>query len=62
MDDLLYCAVVFGMEVDDVFAPIRTDWWRASYKPDVLVPGINKPCNHIEITETDVWLRVPSCC
>jgi hypothetical protein len=61
MDDLLYCAVVFGMEVDDVFAPIRTDWWRASYKPDVLVPGINKPCNHIEITDTDVWLCVPSC-
>ena len=61
MDNLLYCATVFGMGADDSFAPIRTDWWRASYLPDREVPGINKPSNLIEITDDEVWLRVPSC-
>ena len=62
MDQLLYCAVLFGMQVSDSFAPIRTDWWRASYLPDREVPGIGKPGNLIEITDDgDVWLRVPSC-
>ena len=61
VDDLLYCAVMFGMGSDDTFAPLRTDWWRASYEPDKTVPGINKPGNVIEITDTDVWLKVPSC-
>eukprot|EP01043_Picozoa_sp_COSAG02_P094509 COSAG02_NODE_30938_length_542_cov_1.020316_2_plen_91_part_01 len=61
MDQLLYCAVMFGMQVSDTFAPIRTDWWRASYLPDREVPGIGKTCNLIEITDTDVWLKVPSC-
>ena len=31
MDQLLYIATVFGVGVDDAFAPLRTDWWRASY-------------------------------
>jgi hypothetical protein len=61
VDDLLYGAVMFGMGSDDTFAPLRTDWWRASYEPDKTVPGINKPGNLIEITDTDVWLKVPSC-
>ena len=61
MDNLLYCATVFGMGADDSFAPIRTDWWRASYLPDREVPGIGKPGNLIEITDDEVWLRVPSC-
>ena len=61
VDDLLYCAVMFGMGSDDTFAPLRTDWWRASYEKDKTVPGINKPGNVIEITDTDIWLKVPSC-
>jgi hypothetical protein len=61
MDALLYCATVFGMGADDTFAPIRTDWWRASYVPDREVPGIGKPGNLIDISADEVWLRVPSC-
>ena len=61
MDQLLYCATVFGAGVDDAFAPLRTDWWRASYLPNQTVPGINKPGNLIEITEDSVRLRVPVC-
>ena len=61
IDDLLYCCTVFGLGENDTFAPIRTDWWRASYKPDVIVPGIGKPCNYIDMTGEDVWLRVPEC-
>ena len=58
MDALLYCATVFGLGADDQFAPIRTDWWRASYLPGREVPGINKPGNLIEITGDEVWLGV----
>jgi hypothetical protein len=61
VDDLLYCATMFGMGADDTFAPLRTDWWRASYLPDMTVPGIDKHANVIEITDDSVWLRVPSC-
>ena len=61
MDALLYCATVFGLGAEDTFAPIRTDWWRASYLPDREVPGIGKPGNLIEISDDEVWLRVPSC-
>ena len=62
MDDLLFCCTVFGLGENDMFAPIRTDWWRASYKPDVIVPGIGKACcNYIDMTGEDVWLRVPEC-
>eukprot|EP01043_Picozoa_sp_COSAG02_P022700 COSAG02_NODE_1187_length_14003_cov_48.566240_12_plen_210_part_00 len=61
MDQLLYCATVFGVGVDDAFAPLRTDWWRASYLPNQTVPGINKPSNLICITEDSVHLRVPVC-
>lgn len=61
MDDLLYCATVFGLGADDAFAPLRTDWWRASYIPEQIVPGIDKACNHIDITDSEVWLRVPVC-
>ena len=53
---LLYCATVFGVGVND--ASLRTDWWRASYLPNQTVPGINKPANLIEITEDAVHLRV----
>ena len=61
MHDLLYIATVWGVEEKDKYSPVRTDWWRASYKPDVTVPGINKDCNHIEITDDAVWLRVSKC-
>ncbi len=62
MDELLYCATVFGIGEEDSYAPIRTDVWRASYTPDRIVPGINKASNLIDITaEGQVWLRVPEC-
>jgi hypothetical protein len=61
MHDLLYIATVWGVEEKDKYSPVRTDWWRASYKPGVTVPGINKDCNLIEITDDTVWLRVSKC-
>ena len=58
---LLYVATLFGMGEDDAFCPIRTDFWRAAYLPDVTVPSLNKPGNYIDITDDAVWLRVPHC-
>ena len=61
MDELLYCATVFGVGIDDQLKPLRTDWWRACYDADKTVPGLDKPANHIHITPDTVTLIVPHC-
>ena len=48
---IVRCAYICRLRM---LAPLRTDWWRASYQEDKTVPGINKPGNLIEITNTDI--------
>ena len=62
MQRLLYVATVWGMGQDDSYAPLRTDWWRASYKKDHgMVAGLDKEANWIELTDDAVTLHVPRC-